>query len=105
MLVRTDDCPALTSQYRIRLEVLYLQVPKTALQTPFRDGKLQSIAQRVLQLSRQGLQERGLGEEKYLDPLDEIANSGVTLAERMLELYSGPWKQSLDPLYDGRYDF
>ena len=63
------------------------------------------MAQRVLQLSREGLQRRGLGEEVYLDPLDEIANSGVTLAERMLQEYNGGWGQSLNPLYDGRYDY
>lgn len=80
-------------------------MPKTALQTPFRGAPLQAVAQQVLQLSREGLQRRGLGEEKYLDPLDEIANSGVTLAERMLEQYSGAWGQSLDPVYDGRYDY
>ena len=82
-----------------------LQVPKTALQTPFRGGTLQGISQRVLQLSREGLQRRGLGEEKYLDSIDEIARSVVTLAERMLEQYSGPWGQSLDPLYEGGFDY
>ena len=81
------------------------QAPKTALQTAFRGGKLQTIAQHVLQLSADGLQRRGLGEEKYLEPLQDIAHSGVTRAERILALYSGAWKGSLDPLFDGDFDF
>ena len=30
-------------------------------------------------------------ESNYLSQLDEIAGSGVTQAERLLELYNGPW--------------
>ena len=82
-----------------------LQAPRTALQTAFRGGNLQPIAQQVVRLASDGLQRRGLGEEKYLQPLVEIADSGMTRAERMLELYHGSWQQSLDPLYDGSFDF
>ena len=59
----------------------------------------------MLQLSREGLHRRGLGEEKYLDPIEEIARSGVTLAERILKQYCGPWGQSMDPLYEGAFDY
>ena len=81
------------------------QAPRTALQTAFRGGKLQAVAQQVVLLAREGLQRRGKGEEKYLQPLEEIADSGMTRADRLLELYHGPWMQSLDPLYDGSFDF
>ena len=81
------------------------QVPKTALKTLFRGERLQPIAQRVLQLSRDGLQRRGHGEEKYLEPLMQIADSGVTLAERMLEQYNTAWGHSLQPLYSGDFDY
>ena len=82
-----------------------VQVPKAALQTLFQGDRLQLIAQKVLQLSKAGLQRRGRGEEKYLDPLLEIADSGVTLAERMLQQYNTAWGHSLDPLYAGDYDY
>ena len=82
-----------------------VQVPKTALQTLFRGERLQPIAQQVLQLSKDGLQRRGRGEEKYLDPLLDIADSGVTLAERMLQHYNTDWGHSLDPLYADKYDY
>ena len=82
-----------------------LQVPKTALQAPFRGGTLQPVAQQVVRLAADGLRRRGRGEEKYLDPLIEIADSGVTLAERTLALYHGAWGGKLDPLYDGSFDY
>ena len=82
-----------------------MQAPRTALQTAFRGKTLQPLAQQVVRLATDGLQRRGLGEEKYLQPLQEIADSGTTQAERMLKLYHGPWKQSLEPLYDGSFDF
>ena len=72
-----------------------MQAPRTALQTPFRGGRLQSFAQQVVRLASDGLQRRALGEETHLQPLQDIADSGVTQAERMLQLYHGPWKQSL----------
>ena len=85
--------------------LLCCKVPKTALQTLFRGERLQAIAQQVLQYSKAGLQRRGRGEEQYLEPLLEIADSGVTLAERMLHQYNTAWGHSLDPLYAGDYDY
>ncbi len=51
-----------------------LQVPKTALQTPFKQGTVQDLAKRMLQLSRDGLARRGNHEEPFLEPLQEIAD-------------------------------
>ncbi len=59
----------------------------------------------MVQLSADGLKRRGLGEEKYLEPLQEIAQTGVTRAERILALYNGAWKGSLEPLFAGDFDF
>ena len=33
-----------------------------------------------------------MDESGYLAELDEIAASGITPAERLLELYNGPWQ-------------
>lgn len=53
---------------------LVVQVPKTALKTPFRQGTLQDVAKKMLQLSRDGLARRGKHEEPFLEPLQEIAD-------------------------------
>jgi len=54
----------------------------------------------VLAIARKGLQARGNAEEKFLAPLEEIAESGVTLAERMLELYHGGWGGDISHAYE-----
>ena len=82
-----------------------VQVPRLALQTLFRGKPLQDVARRVVWLAADGLRRRGRGEEQYLEPLQQIADSGTTLAERMLALYHGAWGGSLDPLYDGSHDY
>lgn len=54
--------------------VVLMQVPKTALKTPFQQGTVQDVAKKMLQLSRDGLARRGKHEETFLDPLQEIAD-------------------------------
>ena len=56
---------------------------------------LQALAQQFLAVARQGLVERGLGEEAYLAPLEQAAREGKNPADRILELYNGPWKQDM----------
>ena len=46
--------------------------------------RLYSFAKQVLDLSRQGLLERGLGEEKYLEPLYDRVNNRTNPANTML---------------------
>jgi glutamate--cysteine ligase len=58
---------------------------------------VQDVAKDMLAIAREGLKRRkrlsgGLVDETgYLAELDEIAASGITPAERLLELYNGPW--------------
>lgn len=56
---------------------LLVQVPKTALKTPFRQGTVQDLAKTMLQLSKNGLSRRGNHEEPFLEPLQEIAEVGL----------------------------
>jgi len=58
---------------------------------------LQDVAKDVVAIARAGLKRRNylnggqLDETVYLSDLEEIADSGVTRAERLLDLYNGPW--------------
>ncbi|CAI5936951.1 unnamed protein product [Closterium sp. NIES-65] len=74
-------------------------VPRMALKTPFREGLLQHLAQDLVRISRDGLQRRGYREGNFLKELENIAATGVTPAERMLEAYHGRWGESVDPIY------
>lgn len=79
---------------------------KTALKTPFRNTTLQEIAQQALAISRSGLKARqrlnahGENEALFLDDLDEIAKTGISPAERLLERYHGAWNESVEPIFE-----
>ncbi len=67
---------------------------------------LQALALDVLAIARRGLKNRGkvgpsmTDETGFLASLDEIAETGVTPAERWLELYHGVWSEDLASIYD-----
>lgn len=77
-----------------------LQVPKTGLQTPFRDGTVQDVAREVVALAKAGLQARGLDEAKFVERLEGIAESGESLSGQMLRKYESEWGKSVLPAYD-----
>lgn len=80
-------------------EALRVDVARLGLKAPFRGGTVQDIALKVLDIAARGLEARGLGEGKYLKELRAIAESGVTPAERLLEMYEGEWGRSVDGYY------
>lgn len=76
-----------------------------ALKAPFREGTVQDLAKKVLALSRQGLDARDLQEAKYLQPLEAIAESGLTCADRLLQEYSSEWGEQIDRVYSPEHTF
>lgn len=85
---------------------IHCQVPRLALQTPIPgQATLRELAQQVLPLAKSGLakhnnrNERGCDETTYLKHLFQVAESGITPAERMLEAYHTRWNSSVDPLF------
>ena len=69
------------------------QVPRLALKAPFSGGTVQDVAKQVLAIAAGGLKRRAMAlsyiedESHFLKPLQEIADSGVTPAERALEAF------------------
>ncbi|WP_027069933.1 glutamate--cysteine ligase [Novilysobacter defluvii] len=80
-------------------------VPKHGLKLPFRGGTVLDLARRALEISARGLARRantndnGMDERIFLGPLMEMAEAGTSAAERKLELFHGPWKGSVEPVY------
>ncbi len=78
-------------------EALRRAVPALGLKAPIRGSSAQNIAQAALAISRQGLRSRarsdksGEDETHFLTELDDIAASGVTPAERLIERYKTEW--------------
>ncbi|CAM0958142.1 unnamed protein product [Alopecurus aequalis] len=80
-------------------EMLRRKVPVTGLKTPFRDGYVRDLAEDVLQLAKNGLERRGYKEVGFLREVDEVVRTGVTPAERLLNLYETKWNRSVDPVF------
>jgi glutamate--cysteine ligase len=81
-------------------------VPKLALGAPAPGGgSMLDLARTVVAISAQGLTRRaklnsaGDNESGFLDPLNEIVASGKTPADRLLDLYHGPWQGELSRIY------
>ena len=85
---------------------LRADVARTGLKARVAGRSVQAVAQDLLAIAREGLRRRGrereglADETSYLSPLDEIAGSGVTPAERLLELYHGPWRGEVRNVFD-----
>ncbi|MCD7099943.1 glutamate--cysteine ligase [Stenotrophomonas sp. MMGLT7] len=81
-------------------------VPRHGLRLPFRNETVRELAARALDIAVEGLRRRaridgsGSDESQYLDPLLQIAGSGLTAADRKLELFHGAWQGSVDPLFE-----
>jgi glutamate--cysteine ligase len=69
-------------------------------------GTLAGLAREALAIARSGLEARarcdadGRTEAVYLEPLAEIAQTGITRADRLLEAFHGRWGGTIDPIWD-----
>lgn len=87
-------------------EMLRNEAPRRALKTPFRNGTMQDLAIDVLAIAKDGLKARaaqdsfGDDEAHFLNALHEIAESGVTPAEELLDAYENRWNGNIEPLFD-----
>ncbi len=90
-----DLCRSWTLEQRSDLR---RDVPRLALGAMIAGRTAREIAREMLALARGGLKRRNrlsaglVDESNYLTDLDEIAQSGRTDAEQLLDLYRGPWK-------------
>ncbi|HEX8232876.1 MAG TPA: glutamate--cysteine ligase [Caulobacteraceae bacterium] len=90
-----DLCRGWTAEDRARLRE---DSARVGLKAEVAGRPLQDVARDLLAIARAGLKARvrpGSGapdETPYLTPLDEIAESGLTPADRLLELHAGRWR-------------
>ncbi len=81
-------------------EELRVAASVDGLQGEAGDVKLIDLARAAVGLAHMGLVSRGLNEERLLAPLMQSLATGKTQADRLLELYNGPWGRSLAPIYE-----
>ena len=86
-------------------ESLYRSVPTKALKAEIGGRSAQDIALQVLDIARAGLTRRarldsaGNDETGFLTPLQEIAASGITPAEQMLEAFHTKWNGDITNVF------
>ncbi len=87
------------------MEAMRAEVPRTALNTAFRNGTVGDLALDALEISHEGLTRRakldglGLDETHFLKPLFQIAQADYTPAEDLLRAYEGRWHGCIDPVF------
>ncbi|MBA4788346.1 MAG: glutamate--cysteine ligase [Rhizobiales bacterium] len=81
-------------------------VPRLALKAEIAGRSLADVARDAVAISRAGLARRnmrdsqGRDETRFLAPLEETLATGRTPAERLLDLYAGPWNGSVEPVFE-----
>ena len=82
-------------------------VPREGLCTVMPDGlTMQDLGKQVLDIARSGLNARGQvnsmgdNESGFLNPLQDIVDSGMSPAHQLLEKFNGEWKGDLGRVYD-----
>ncbi|ADZ71912.1 glutamate--cysteine ligase [Polymorphum gilvum] len=87
-------------------EALRNEVPRLALQTPFRSGTVLDIARETVALSREGLKRRarlndgGQDERVHLATVEEGVAAGLSPADQMLKRYEGAWNRDLSRAFE-----
>ena len=86
-------------------ERLRRDVTRLGLKAEVAGRSVQDVARDMIEIARHGLKRRerfsgGMVDETgYLSELEEIAASGITPAERLLERYHGPWGGDVRKMY------
>jgi glutamate--cysteine ligase len=86
-------------------ERLRRDVTRLGLKAEVAGRSVRDIAVDMVAIAKQGLKNRarfsgGMVDERgYLSELEDIADSGLTPAERLLDLYNGDWKGDLSRVY------
>jgi glutamate--cysteine ligase len=106
------DQPALDAAWDIvkdwtaaEREQLRDDVPRLGFAAEIRGRKMRGLAREMISLARHGLARRrrlnhaGRDETHFLDPIEELVESGETPAERLLKRYHNDWHGSVEPAF------
>ena len=87
-------------------EKLRVDAVKLGLKADIEGRSARDVAVDMVAIAKEGLKRRarlgagGADETGFLSELEEIADSGVTPAERLLDLYHGPWKGDVNHAFE-----
>jgi glutamate--cysteine ligase len=98
-----DLCKSWTTE---QLDQLRGDVARVGLKATIAGRTAQDVARDMLAIAHQGLKNRNrlsagmVDETNYLGELEDIAETGVTAAERLLGLYHGAWGEDVEPVFE-----
>jgi glutamate--cysteine ligase len=98
-----DLCKHWTQEDRA---ALIRDVPRLALNAEVAGRPVREVARDMIAIAAQGLKARNrlsggmVDEAGYLGELEDIADTGVTAAERLLALYNGAWSGDIDRVFE-----
>jgi glutamate--cysteine ligase len=98
-----DLCKHWTTEDRAGL---IRDVPRQALGATVAGRRVRDVAHDMVAIAREGLKRRNylsggmVDEANYLGELEDIADSGLTGAERLLQLYHGPWGGDVSRVFE-----
>jgi glutamate--cysteine ligase len=99
-----DETYKITNQWSVEtIREIRAQVPKLALKAEANNVNVRDVALQMLKISAGGLSRRakrlGIEDEgQYLAPIVEIAESGITQAEKHLQRYHNEWNGDITKL-------
>ncbi len=80
--------------------------PKEGLQAKFKEGTILDIAQKLFEISKQGLEARNIlainktyNETFYLKDLEKNLELGKSPADLLIDRYNNQWQQEIDNIY------
>ncbi len=77
---------------------LRYQIPQAALETQLRGIPLRDIAKELMKIAYLSLSEQADNEERYLEPILEFIESGITPADMILLNWNGRWNKDINKL-------
>ena len=89
----------LLSKYNYNeISELRYQIPQAALEAQIRNRPLKGIAKELIRIAYLSLSEEYNNEEKFLEPILELVESGVTPADIILLNWNGRWNKDINKL-------
>lgn len=104
LLYNTDSLAEVTEYIKTwkveEIKEIRAKVPIEALKAESSNLNVQKIAQDLIEISAKGLKNRSIDlliedESKYLEPIKEIAKTGITQAEKLLNDYHNKYNKDL----------
>ena len=79
---------------------LRYSVPKNGLDTKLGNADLKKVAKNLVEFAEKGLKTLNSGEEKYLEPLQDLVWQGICPADIILKNWYGSWNKDVNKLIE-----